>query len=169
MAPGLSFHYRMSGSYWLLDMPTDERSIELNLEAYARDIRRLPIDKTFRLRGRIEAEHLASGQDLHGTLLFKLIDEQRVQYRVFFAGDDARRYDLSGQKEWVGLAPLESLTLLRASLYDDSGQEVGRVTLRFDWRADAARSIKSFRIHLSEQAPVVGSLGRWRKQWKRPR
>jgi hypothetical protein len=159
----------MSGSYWLLDTPTDERSIELTLEAYADDIRRLPIDKTFRLRGRVEAENLASGQDLHGTLIFKLIDEGRVQYRLFFAGDDARRYDLSGQKEWIGLAPLDSLTLLQASLYDDSGQEVGRVTLRFDWRADAARSIKSFRLHFSEQARVGGSLGRWRKPWKHPR
>jgi hypothetical protein len=153
----------MSGSYWLLDVPTDERSIEVMLEAYAEDVRRVPIDKTLRLRGKIDAERLARAQDFHGTLVLRLIDERRLQYRLFFAGDDGRRYELSGQSEWLGFAPVASLTSLPATLYDDSGQEVGRTTLRFDWRADGTRSIKSFRFHLSERAPVPRPLGKWRE------
>jgi len=150
----------MSGSYWLLDVPTDERSIEVMLEAYTEDVRRVPIDKTLRLRGKIDAERLACGRDFHGTLVFRLIDERRVQYRLFFAGDDGRPYELSGQNEWLGFAPLDSLTLLPATLYDDSGQELGRTTLRFDWRAEWTRSIKSFRFHLFENPFVRGPSGK---------
>ena len=38
--------------------------------------------------------------------------------------------------------------LLPASLYDASGEEIGRATLRFDLRADLGRWLKSFRVHL---------------------
>jgi hypothetical protein len=155
MFPGLSFRYRLSGSYWLLDEPTDERSIEVALEAYASDVGRFVHDKTFRLRGTVAAERLASQSELRGTLVFRLIDERRLPCRILFTGDDGKPYELSGQNEWTGLAPVESMTLLPASLYDGRGQEIGRATLRFDWRADWARWMKSFRLHLFER----GSLG----------
>jgi hypothetical protein len=148
MLPGFSFRETMSGSYWLLDRPTEERAIALSIEAYAGDVRRFAANKTWRLRGTLDAEHLASRRPLDGTLVFKLFDERRLPYRLSFTGDDGKRYELSGQKEWSGLAPFESITLLPASLYDDAGEELGRATLRFDLRADWARWMKSFRIHL---------------------
>jgi hypothetical protein len=149
MLPGFSFREAMSGSYWLLDAPTDERAIALALEAYAPDIRRFALDKTCRLRGTLDAERLAAGRVLEGLVAFKLLDEGRVPYRVAFTGDDGKRYELSGQKEWSSLAPLESITLLPATLYDTAGEELGRATLRFDLRSDWARWMKSFRILLT--------------------
>jgi hypothetical protein len=148
MLPGFSFRETMSGSYWLLDQPTEERAIAFTVEAYARDVRRFAVDKTWRLRGTVDAERLASARALEGTLLFKLLDERRLPYRMSFTGDDGRRYELSGQKEWSTLAPFESITLLPATLYDAAGDELGRATLRFDLRAEWARWMKSFRIHL---------------------
>jgi hypothetical protein len=148
MLPGFSFQETMSGSYWLLDQPTEERAIAFTVEAYAPDVRRFAIDKTWRLRGTVDAERLASACVLEGTLLFKLLDERRLPYRLIFTGDDGRRYELSGQKEWSTLAPFESMTLLPATLYDAAGDELGRATLRFDLRADWARWMKSFRIRL---------------------
>jgi hypothetical protein len=148
MAPGFSFREAMSGSYWLLDNPIEERAIAFTLDALARDVRRFASDKTLRLRGTVDAEGLATAKEVEGTLVFHLFDEGRLPYRVAFTGDDGRRYELCGQKEWRGLAPVESFALLSASLYDARGVELGRAKLRSDVRADWGRWMKSFRLHL---------------------
>lgn len=98
------------------------------------------------LSGEIDAEGLASAGAVQGTLAFKLFEEQRSVYRFSFSTDDGRVFELCGQKEWNALAPLEAITLLPASLYDEQGQEVARATLRFDVRADWARWLASLRL-----------------------
>jgi hypothetical protein len=148
MAPGFSFRETMSGSYWRLETPTDERAIAFTIDARAGDLRRFARDKTWRITGTVDAEGLATRQALEGTLAFRLLDERRLPYRFQFVGDDGKDYELSGQKEWSGLAPIESMTLLPASLYDADGAELARATLRFDLRSDLASWMKSFRIHL---------------------
>jgi hypothetical protein len=135
----VSFRETLTGNYWLLERPTDERAVALNLRAHARDLRLMAHAGTWRLSGTIDAERLAVGRALQGTLDFKRLDERRLPYRFTFQGDDGRRYEFSGQKEWNGLAPIESITLLRAGLYDERGEEVARATLRWDLRADWAR------------------------------
>jgi hypothetical protein len=150
LVPGFGFSERMSGSWWRLDAPTDERAIAFRIRARAGDVRAFARDKTWRLTGSIDIEGLAADRPLEGTLQFHLLDESRLPYRVRFTGDDGRRYELSGQKEYNGLAPLESLTLLPASLYDEQEEEMGRATLRFDLRSDWARWLKSFRLTFRE-------------------
>jgi hypothetical protein len=147
--PGFSFRETMSGTYWLLDAPTDERAMAFTIDAQASSVRAFAKDKTWRITGTIDAEKLASGRPLEGTLAFRLLDERRLPYRFTFVGDDGRGYELSGQKEWSGLSPLESMTLRPASLYDEGGEELGRATLRFDLRADLGRWVKSFRLRFS--------------------
>jgi hypothetical protein len=149
MLLGFSFHQAMSGSYWLLHIPTDERAISFEIDAETRDVRAFARDKTFRITGTFDAERLACAKSLEGTLAFNLLDERRVAYRFAFQGDDGRRYELCGQEEWRGPAPIESLTLLAASLYDDRGEEIARATLRFDFRSDWVRWIRSFRLRWS--------------------
>jgi|SRR5579884_4149468 len=149
MRLGASFRETMSGSYWLLDAPVDERAIAVALEATAGDVRELVRERVWRVAGTIDAEHLASGRPLRGTLGLHLVDERRLPYRFHFAADDGGRYELSGQKEWSWLSPIESMTLLPATLYDGRGEEVGRATLRFDWRADWASWVRSIRLRLS--------------------
>lgn len=148
MSPGLSFRYTMSGSYWLLDAPTDERSLDVTFAATAADLRRFAIDKTWLVRGTLTAERLATAKPIEGTLIFRILEEGRIPCRWTFRGDDGRKYELSGQIEWRGVAPIESMTHLPATLYDDAGDELGRATLRFDWRADGMNLVKSFRVHL---------------------
>jgi hypothetical protein len=148
MFPGFSFRETMSGSYWRLDAPAEERAISFTIDARARDLRRFARDRTWHITGSVDAEGLASRRPLDGTLAFRLVDERRLPYRFDFVGDDGQRYELSGQKEWSGLAPIESMTLLPASLYDQHGDEFARATLRFDARADLGRWLKSFRLHL---------------------
>jgi hypothetical protein len=145
---GFSFRETMSGSYWRLDAPTDERAIAFTIEARAGDLRRFARDKTWRIAGTVDVEGLATARPLDGTLAFKLLDEQRLPYRFAFEGDDGQRYELSGQKEINPLALVDSMTVLPASLYDASGEEIARATLRFDARHDLGRWMKSFRLHL---------------------
>jgi len=138
----------MSGSYWRLSAPTDERALSFTIEVRAGDVRRFVRDRTWRITGTVDAEGLATRQPLDGTLQFKLIDERRLPYRFTFVGDDGTGYELSGQKEWSVLSPVDSMTLLPATLYDAGGAELARARLRFDWRSDIGRFMKSFRLHL---------------------
>jgi hypothetical protein len=146
--PTLSFREKMSGSYWRLDAPTDERALSLAFEARVDDLTEFVKTRTWTLAGTIDVEGLARKRELAGTLRFALIDERRVPYRFVFRGDDGRRYELSGQKEWTGLAPVSSMTLLPATLLDDQDEELARATLRFDVRADGVEWLKSFRLRL---------------------
>jgi hypothetical protein len=146
MPLGFSFTQTMTGSYWLLDAPAEEGAIAFTMEATAPDVRAFARDKTWRITGTIDAERLARGRPLDGTLVFRLFDERRIAYRFTFPADDGRRYEVSGQEEWSGLAPVTSLTLLPVSLYDERGDEIGRAMLRFDLRSDWARWLKSFRL-----------------------
>jgi hypothetical protein len=144
--PGLAFRETMSGNYWRLDAPTDERAIAVTMDIHARDLSEAARDRVFHVTGTIDAERLASNRPVEGAVTLKLLQQGRVHYRVRFEGDDGRRYELGGQKEWSGLAPVESLTLLSASLYDQDGEEIARGTLRFDVRADWAPWLRSFRL-----------------------
>jgi hypothetical protein len=146
--PSLSFREKMSGNYWRLDAPTEERALTLTFEARVADVTELVKTGTWALTGTIDAEGLARAGELEGTLRFALLKERRVPYRFVFRGDDGRRYELSGQKEWTGLAPVASMTLLPATLVDEHGDELARATLRFDLRADMLAWVKSFRFRL---------------------
>jgi hypothetical protein len=148
MFPGFSFKETMSGTYWRLDTPAEERALSFTITARAKDIRRFAKDRLWNITGTVDAEGLVTRGELDGTLGFRLLDQRRLPYRFTFLGDDGKGYELSGQKEWSGLAPVESMTLLPASVYDADGEEVARATLRFDVRSDLGRWMKSFRVHL---------------------
>jgi hypothetical protein len=146
VVPGLSYRETMSGNYWRLDAPTDERAIAFTIDVHTRSLIEFARSKICQISGIIDAERLASGRELEGTISFKLLSQRRMPYRLSFVGDDGHRYELSGQREWSGIAPIESMTILPATLYDRSGDEVARATLRFDLRADWASWIKSLRL-----------------------
>jgi hypothetical protein len=145
MSLGIAFREWLTGSYWTLAAPTDERALDVALEASPVGG---PRELGWRLSGTVDAERLATRRPVDGTVSLRLLDERRVPYRFAFSGDDGKRYELSGQKEWTALMPLDSLTLLSSGLYDESGEEIGRATLRFDVRADWARWIRSLRVRL---------------------
>ncbi len=148
--PSVSFRETLSGSYWLLDSPVDERALTLRYEARTSRLGTFVRSRTCLLAGTIDAEQLASGCELEGTLALGQIEERRLPYRFSFRGDDGRRYQLTGQKEWSGLAPVESLTLLPATLSDEHGEELARAMLRFDLRADWTHWLSSFRFRFRD-------------------
>ena len=146
--PSVSFRERMSGSYWLLESPAEERALALSFEAHATDVADFLRTRTWGLAGTIDAEGLARRREIEGSIRYALLEERRVPYRFAFRGDDGRRYALVGQKEWMGLAPVASMTVLPATLVDEGGGEIARAMLRFDLFADLGEWVKSFRLRL---------------------
>ena len=146
MRLGFSFRETMRGSYWRLDAPTFQRAIGFTIDATAPNLVEFARSKNLQVKGTVHAEGITSAGVIEGAVSFRLLSERRIPYRLSFTGEDDRRYVLSGQREWSALGPVDSLTILEAGLYDESGDEVGRVTLRFDLRADLASWMKSFRL-----------------------
>jgi hypothetical protein len=99
--------------------------------------------------GTIFAEGLATraiaGVPVYGTLTMRLFDEKRIPYDLSFEGDDGRTYRLRGQRDFFMHDAVDSLTILPASLYDDTGGEVARALLRFDPKTELGPFLKSFR------------------------
>jgi hypothetical protein len=144
--PGLAFREALAGHYWRLDAPTEVLSIAATVEAHAPDLAELARDRAFLVKGSIDVERLASGTPIEGTLAFRFAHRGRLHYRLAFEGDDGRRYELGGQKEWSPLAPIDSLGVLAASLYDAKNEEIARATLRPSAPGGAWSVLKSLRL-----------------------
>ena len=146
LVPGFHFREKMRGSFHRLDAPTQDHALDLSLTVETNDVRKFARDKTWTLQGTIDAEGLASHRAVEGTLEMRLFDERRLPYRCRFTGDDGAAYELRGQKELLPIAPLDSMTVLPASIYDARGEEVARAVLRFDARNELAAFLRSFRL-----------------------
>jgi hypothetical protein len=145
VVPGLAFRESMQGTYWRLDAPTEVRSVAVTLDARA-DVTSLLRDRQLAVSGVIDVEQLATERPLEGTLAFRFARDGRFHYRLRFLGDDGGAYELGGQTEWSPLAPLSSLEVLAASLYDASNQEIGRGTLRFPARSGLWTVLRTVRL-----------------------
>lgn len=145
MVPGLAFRENMHGSYWRLDAPTHVLSVAVTLDARA-DVTSLLRERELSVAGTIDAERLATRRSIDGTLAFRFARDGRFHYRLRFHGDDGAPYELGGQKEWSPLAPVASLSVLAASLYDGSSGELGRATLRFSQRGGLWTVLRTVRL-----------------------
>lgn len=146
---GFRFKETMRGNYYMLDEPTDERAIEFTIEAKVSGLRELARTQLAQIDGHVHAEKLAERAPLHGTLGLKLAHEKRLPYDFTFEGDDHKTYRFRGQKDVMLIALAHTMTTLPASLYDERGKEIARATVRFDWRGDLGRFLRSFRPRLS--------------------
>jgi hypothetical protein len=146
LVPGFKFRETMRGTFHRLDSPATDHAIEIALAVEAEDVRRFARDKTWTVTGHIDAEGFAARRAVEGTVQMHLFDEQRVPYRLRFTADDGAAYELRGQKEFFAVAPLESLTVLPASIYDARAEEVARAVLRFDARNEMKPFLRSFRL-----------------------
>jgi hypothetical protein len=149
MPPRVRFREVLSGAYYLLSDPLDERPCRLSLQAQVDDLPAFMLNRTVRLEGTVDLEGWADGKRVEGTLAWKLFDERRLAYRVSFETNARRRCELRGQKEWTPVSPLGSMTVLHAGLYDAGGEEIGRVSLRFDVQHELRSLVASFGFSLS--------------------
>ena len=149
MGLGFQLAESMSGSYYLLDEPFRDHAMRVSLRLGVNGLRRFLRERKIDAKGLVHAEGLATrapeGVELTGSLTMKLFDEKRIPYDLSFHGDDGRTYRLRGQRDFFVHAAVDSLTILPASLFDDTGLEIGRAVLRFDARSDLGALVKSFR------------------------
>ena len=153
MAFGFELSESLSGSWYRLDDPTTDRAIRYTLLLGVDGLRRFLRDRRLDARGTIFIEGLAEGDAADGTPLFgalvwRLVEERRVAYDLELRGDDGKHYRLRGQRDFFMHDAIDSLTILPASIYDESGAEFGRATLRFDPRTQLPRTLKSIRPRL---------------------
>lgn len=153
MAFGFELSESLSGSWYRLDDPTTDRAIRYTLRLGVAGLRRFLKERKLEARGTIFIEGLAEGdvdegRPLFGTLVWRLIDEKRVPYDLELQGDDGKHYRLRGQRDFFLHDAVDSLTILPASIYDESGAEIGRATLRFDPRTELPATLKSIRPRL---------------------
>ena len=143
---GFLFRETMSGSYHLLEKPTEDRAISFSISAHVESVRRFVRDKTARIEGDVTMEGIAEKRPLSGTLGLLLFAEQRLPYAFSFKADDGKRYTFRGEKD-VLLATLpDSITTLPASVFDEHDREIARAVVRFDLRGDLVKFIKSIRL-----------------------
>ena len=149
MGLGFQLAESMSGSYYLLDEPFRDHAMRVSLRLGVNGLRRFLRERKIDAKGLVHAEGLATrapeGVELTGSLTMKLFDEKRIPYDLSFQGDDGRTYRLRGQRDFFVHAAVDSLTILPASLFDDTGLEIARAVLRFDARNDLGALVKSFR------------------------
>lgn len=136
----------LRGSYFLFDAQTETRAAEATLHVRGHVVRGALGDRKIDISGNVRFEKLAEDAALEGTIAFRLPDEGRLPYEFSFTGDDGRRYAVRGQKDFLPIGPASSLSTLPFSLYDDGETEIGRGTLRFDWRADYGKFLRSLRL-----------------------
>jgi hypothetical protein len=145
MSLGFTFSETMRGSYYLLADPPAERSMSFAIAVRAKGIVSFVRDPVARIQGEVSLEGFADKASLEGTLAFRLRDQHRLIYDFRFAGNDGRAYHFRAQKNLTALAPIESFTTLKGSLYDEASREIGRATVRFDLRGDLEKLLRSFR------------------------
>lgn len=148
MKLGFGFRETMRGTYYLLRAPTDERPMQFTLAARADSLKQFARDKLTHIEGEVTLEGFADARPLEGTLALRMLDQRRLPYDFTFTGNDGRPYRFRGQKDMNVLSPVQSLTVLPATVYDEAGEEVARANVRFDLRGDLEKFIRSFRMKL---------------------
>jgi hypothetical protein len=143
---GLHFRERMSGSWYRLESPADERPIEFSGDVTVGKLTELLGNTVAMMRGRVTATGLTRGAEFEGTLgLGALVRERRLPYAFSFRADDGRTYRFDGAKEVSVLDLTRSMTTLPAYLFNDKGDEIGRAVLHFDLRSDLVKFLRSWR------------------------
>ncbi len=129
-----------------------DHAIRATLHLDVDGLRRFARERRLSLEGTIVADTLAenggAGRPLRGLVTWRLLDENRVPYTIEFEGDDGKPYSLRGQRDFFFHNAIGSLTTMHASLYDESGTEIGRAQLHFEPKMEIPALLRSFRPRL---------------------
>ena len=98
------------------------------------------------ITGTVDADGLASGRSLTGTMVIRPWLGRVIRYEFAFTGDDGVRYRFAGQKDIRWLDPLRTWTELPGQLSDGGGLVIGTALTRFDLRGDSVAFVRSFRV-----------------------
>jgi hypothetical protein len=103
--------------------------------------------KTLDLSGSIDIGGVATNRPHEGSVLVHWGNQQRIRYELSFIGDNGSRYRIVGQKDFILIAPVLSLTTLPFTLYKGDFEEVGDGKVSLDARKELLPTLKSLRLH----------------------
>ena len=141
---GFRFHETLHGGFYLLANPIDERAADLELDFEVADVTAFAVSHVAKAYGAVKLEGFADDPNGEGKLVFDR-NNKRALYEVAFTTNEGARFRFRGHKQVELLNPIDSFTLVRASLYDADARELGRAVLRFDERGNWKSLVKSFR------------------------
>jgi hypothetical protein len=142
---GLTYRETLHGGFYLLSAPVDERTADLELDVEATDVLAFAQSRTAKLGGEITFGGFADHVRADGTFVVDA-EEGRASYELHFTGNDGAAYRFRGHKELSWLNPMDSLTLVRGSVYDGGAREIGRAVVRFDARGNLGSLVRSVRL-----------------------
>ncbi len=157
---GLRYREELHGGFYFFTRPLDERAADLSLDVVIPDVARFGPSCVAELGGPVRLEGFADDPRSGGKLVFDVAEKSAV-YELSFTGGkpgssaveggaaDALPwglYRLRGFKQLDPLNLVDSLTLVRASIYAPDAHEIGRATLRFDARGNLGSLLRSFRV-----------------------
>jgi hypothetical protein len=145
---GFELAESMTGSWHSFDAPLDDRPVRMKLRLTVDGLRKFALERSIKVEGTIWADGLATERSVSGDIKWRLLDENRVPYRLEFDGDDGRLYRIQGQRDFFVYNAIESLTTMYASLYHEDGHEMGRTTLHFEPKVELPALIRTFRPKL---------------------
>jgi len=126
---GVTYRETLHGGFYLLSDPVDERPADLQLDVEATSVVGFAQSGSAKLAGEITLGQFADRVRAEGTFVVDA-EERRASYELHFTGNDGARYRFRGHKELSWLNLVDSFTLVRGSVYDIHGREVGRATVR---------------------------------------
>jgi hypothetical protein len=138
---GFTFAETMSGTWWR-EGEENQRSLSFTLRARSRSLR----DGVAEVEGTLEAEGLARGAAVTGTLTIRPLRERVIRYELSFVDDGGRPLRLVGQKDLRATRPLASLTTLPAQIVGEDGHPVAGCRLRFQLRTQLVPFLASWRV-----------------------
>ncbi len=139
------FRETMQGRWSPTSDPHDERALCFTLEATSRSLASFVSRREVAITGTVDAEGLASGARLYGTLGLDVLRTGTLPYDFRFLGNDGRRKRFVGQKTVMLSRLADTMTTLPAVLQDDDGRELGTGEVRFDLR-DLPSFLRSWTI-----------------------
>jgi len=149
MGLGFELSEIIGGRWHWLDGAYADFAIRIALRFDVDGLTRFVRERRIDARGTIVAEGLAEGggggREISGSVAWRLLDQRRIPYDLFFFGDDGRRYRLRGQRDFVAYDATGSLHVLPASIYDDNDREIARAKLRFEGKSELTSLLKTFR------------------------
>jgi hypothetical protein len=144
---GLRFRERLQGTYHLISSPLDERPLTGAFEGYA-GVKSILKNQVIPIRGEISLPGFADRAAFAGTLVLKLLREQRLPYAFTFVGNDGNAYRFFAQKNYSILQVADRHGMFAGSIYDAAGSELARASCRFDVVRDLYDLVRSLRVSL---------------------
>jgi hypothetical protein len=149
---GLEYTERYEGTFYFLNAPEVEYPMHAVFRVRARAWRNLVRQRSVELSGSLSAAEMCDDAQVSGTVGFK-VSTRRIPYEFWFFATRpgaTEKLRFLGEKDIHMIWPKDSVELLIASIFDESGAEIARARLRYRLKEEIWNTVKSLRVRISD-------------------